>query len=94
MAALIIGLIFLYEIGFSMSSGPLVWVYNADILNNEKALGVATAINWVCGFIIGLVFPSLNDSLGIYTMFWIFAIFCILGFLYMFIFVKETFGKT
>lgn len=59
MGILIIGLIFTYEIVFSLTAGPLVWVYNADILNSEKALGVATATNWVGGFIIGLVFPVL-----------------------------------
>lgn len=42
---LIISLIFIYDIAFSLSLGPLAWVYNADILNSEKALGFATALN-------------------------------------------------
>lgn len=37
--------VFCYEIGFSLTSGPLTWVYNADIINSEKALGVATMVN-------------------------------------------------
>lgn len=42
-----------------LTIGPLCWVYNADILNSEKSLGFATSINWVCAFIVGLVFPVL-----------------------------------
>lgn len=81
MSVLIISLIFLFEIVFSLTLGPLTWVYNADILSSEKALGVATSINWVSAFVIGLVFPSLESSWGIYTMFWIFTGFMIVGFI-------------
>jgi len=56
---LIVGLIFLFEVVFSLTLGPLTWVYNAEILNSEKALGFATSLNWVSAFIIGLVFPVL-----------------------------------
>ncbi|KRX03282.1 Major facilitator superfamily domain, general substrate transporter [Pseudocohnilembus persalinus] len=86
--------VFCYEIGFSLTSGPLTWVYNADIINSEKALGVATMVNQFCAFIIGLVCPSLIAAWGIYTLFFIFAGICFLGTLFCHFYLKETFGKT
>lgn len=93
-AVVIIGLIFLYEIVFSLSLGPIVWIYNADFLNSEKALGFCTAVNWACAFIIGLIIPTLISAIKIYSVFFIFAAIAFLGFLYTLACAKETFGLT
>jgi len=76
---LLIACIFLYNFIFSFSIGPLSWVYSAEINSNENAVGLATCVNWLCSFIIGLIFPTLTTELGVYSVFWIFAGFCIIG---------------
>ena len=50
-------------------------------------------MNWICAFTIGLVFPNLQQSLGINSMFFAFAGFCLLGGVYYIVVMKETFGK-
>ena len=40
--------------------GPIPWVMVAELFNQEtRSMGVsiATLVNWVCNFIVGLVFP-------------------------------------
>lgn len=75
-----------------MTIGPTVWIYNADIINSEKTMGISTSVYWFCAFIIGLAFPSVKDSIGIYSIFWIFAGTCFLAFIYCKIDLIETFG--
>lgn len=41
---------------------------------------------------IGLTFPSIKDAVGIYSTFFGFSVFCILGGVIFIIFLKETFG--
>jgi hypothetical protein len=48
---------------FGVSLGPIVWIYNAEILP-EKGVALATIINWVCAFIIGIGLPPLAHILG------------------------------
>jgi MFS family permease len=91
---LIIIMIFIYYIFFSLSLGPIVWIYNADILP-EKGLGIATFFNWIGSFTVSLLFPVLLKGLGangFACMFFIFAGFCILGMIFMIIFMIETKG--
>ncbi len=86
-------MIFLYEIFFSLSLGPFVWVYNADILP-EKGLAIATFANWICCFVVSLVFPLLVDAWSMQALFFIYGGCCILGFVFIYFFVIETKGLT
>jgi MFS transporter, SP family, solute carrier family 2 (facilitated glucose transporter), member 1 len=48
--------------------------------------------NWIFTFVIGLTFPSIKDAVGIYSTFFGFACFCVLGGVLFVFFLKETFG--
>ncbi|KRX00496.1 Major facilitator superfamily domain, general substrate transporter [Pseudocohnilembus persalinus] len=91
---IIIGIVFIYEIIFSLSIGTITWSYNAEIQSSDKGLGLASMINQFTSFIIGLVFPTLQNSIGIYSLLFIFAFFCLASFIYCILFVKETRGLT
>ncbi|KRW98638.1 Major facilitator superfamily domain, general substrate transporter [Pseudocohnilembus persalinus] len=88
----IIFLIYLHLMTFSLSIGPVTWIYNADFLNSEKALGFCTAVNWSCTFLIGLFIPTLQNLFGISNLFLVFAVLSLGSFIYITLFAKETFG--
>lgn len=80
----------MYYLFFNYTIGPLSWVYNAEINSSENAIGLATAVNWMSSCIISLVFPILTDEFGVYSVFWIFGGFCIVGTIILSIFALET----
>lgn len=55
--------IFIFMFSFGISLGPIVWIYNAEILP-EKGVALATIVNWISAFIIGLGLPPLASILG------------------------------
>ena len=78
---------------FGISLGPIVWLYLPEILP-EKGVSLAALANWVgCG-IIGLFFPMVKNAINIQGTFLIFLGCCVAALFYMFIFVKETKGKS
>ena len=79
--------------GYSLSTGPITWLYNADILP-DIGVSLTAALNWVFTGIIGLGFPWVKDNYGIVTAFVIFLITSAIGELYMVFIVIETKGKS
>ena len=57
------------------------------------AMSISCQVNWSSNFVIGLLFPYLNDSLGAYS-FGPFAVVLLLTFLYAWIWLPETQGTT
>ena len=81
---------------FEFSSGPITWLYMAEIMQ-DKAVSIATVLNWVINLIISLITPSLISAIGKENIGYIFICcggFTVLGTLFMILFMKETRGKT
>ena len=89
-------LVMLFIVLFEFSSGPITWLYMSEIMQ-DKALSIATVLNWVINLIISVVIPGLVKDIGPDNIGWIF-IFCggttVLGTLFIAFFKKETKGKT
>ena len=83
-------LIYLYYFAFNFSLGPIVWLYNSEVLP-VKGVSIATFVNWLCGFILTLVLPQIN---GIYYLFGFFTIICFVCFVFVLFVIQETKGKT
>jgi MFS family permease len=82
-----------YIVAFELGIGPLFWVLIAEIFRPDaKAAGVGacTALNWLANVGVGLSFPLLVASLGQGPTFWIFAIACAVGLVFVQRFVPET----
>ncbi len=81
---------------YAMSLAPVTWVLISEIFPN-KVRGVATTIAvlslWAAYFILVFTFPILFDKLKDST-FYIYAVVCALGFLFILFKVRETKGKT
>jgi SP family xylose:H+ symportor-like MFS transporter len=82
---------------FSMTLGPVAWVLIAEIFPNRvRALAVSISVSalWIACFLLTFTFPLLNSTLGSSGTFWLYASICYAGFLYVFLCVPETKGKS
>jgi SP family sugar porter-like MFS transporter len=57
-------------------------------------MSVAVASLWIACFILTFTFPILNSGLGAAKTFWIYSLICIGGFIFIYIKLPETKGKT
>jgi len=84
--------IYLFCFGYSVSLGPIVWLYNAEILP-EKGVSLATLTNWSTVIIITFLFPVINGALGTYSpVFFFFAFCCVCCLIFVFFLIRETKG--
>lgn len=88
--------IYIYDINFAYSLGPVGWVLPSEIFNlsnRSKAMAITCSSTWMSNFIIGLVTPDMLDNLkwGTYVFF---AVFCIIAVGFTYFFVPETKGKS
>lgn len=82
---------------YAMSLAPVTWVVIAEIFPNRirgAAMSVAVAALWIACFILTYTFPLLNARLGPAGTFWLYAVICVLGFIFIFMKLPETKGKT
>jgi sugar porter (SP) family MFS transporter len=82
---------------YATSLAPVTWVLISEIFPNHIR-GVASSVSivslWIAYFILVFTFPVLAEHLGTYGPFYLYAIICFLGFLFIFKKVKETKGQT
>ncbi len=57
-------------------------------------MALATAVNWGSAFLVSQFFLSLVDRLGSALTFWLLAVFCVLGWVWIYLRVPETRGLT
>lgn len=81
---------------FEFSSGPITWLYMSEIMQ-DKAVSVATVLNWIINLAISLSIPTIVDKIGDENIGYIFIFVggcTTLGSIFIAIFMKETKGKT
>ena len=82
---------------YAMSLAPVTWVVLSEIFPNRlrgTAMSVATLSLWIACFVLVQTFPTLNDKLGTYGIFWLYSFICVLGFLFIRKKLPETKGKS
>ncbi|MBN2272701.1 MAG: sugar porter family MFS transporter [Bacteroidales bacterium] len=82
---------------YAMSLAPLTWVLIAEIFPNRvrgTAISVAVIFLWLAYFILVFTFPIIEEYFGNAVAFWGYAVICVLGFLFIFIKLPETKGKS
>lgn len=82
---------------YAMTLGPVTWVLIAEIFPNPvRAVAVATCTFalWVGSFTLTYTFPLLNNALGSYGTFWIYAAICFTGCVFFSARLPETRGKS
>ena len=82
---------------YAMSLAPVPWVILSEIFPNRirgAAMSVAVTALWIACFILTYTFPMLNSTLGSSGTFWLCAVICVAGFLFIFLKLPETKGKS
>lgn len=85
--------VLLFNAFFACSSGPILWLYSAEILH-DKAISIASFIGWISCLVISISVPELLQFYEIGVIFRSFAIFTLLGIVFIYKFMKETRGLT
>lgn len=82
---------------YATSLAPVTWVLISEIFPN-KIRGVASSVAivslWGAYFILVFTFPILAKKLGTYGPFYLYAVICFMGFVFILKKVKETKGQT
>lgn len=79
---------------FGVLQGPIPWLIVPEMFEGKyvaTAMSLCCQLNWACNFIIGLVFPSMNEYLGPYS-FGPFAVMLAAAFFYALLVLPETQG--
>uniref|UniRef100_A0A669DP02 Solute carrier family 2 member 3a n=1 Tax=Oreochromis niloticus TaxID=8128 RepID=A0A669DP02_ORENI len=88
--------VMLFVAMFELGPGPIPWFIVAELFSQgprPAAMALAGCCNWTANFLVGMSFPTLQGWLGS----WVFLIFTgllIVFFIFTFIKVPETKGKT
>ncbi|CAB9524177.1 family 2, facilitated glucose transporter member [Seminavis robusta] len=85
-----------YVCFFEIGLGPIPWLIVAEMFEAKYvavAMSVSSQLNWACNFIIGLIFPYMNNYLGPYS-FVPFAVVLLITFIFTWTVLPETQGTT
>ncbi|XP_024123581.1 solute carrier family 2, facilitated glucose transporter member 3 [Oryzias melastigma] len=88
--------VFAFVASFEMGPGPIPWFIVAELFSQgprPAAMAVAGCSNWTANFLVGLGFPKLEELCGPYV-FLIFMVLLILFFVFTYLRVPETKGRT
>lgn len=86
---------FVYVICFAFSLGAMLWLLVSEIFPLEvrgAAMGVAVFSCWLWNFAVSSTFLTLLDALGATNTFLLYAVMCVVGFLFCYYKVPETKG--
>lgn len=82
---------------YAMTLAPVTWVLIAEIFPNKvrgKATSVAIIALWLSYALLTFTFPIMAKRMGTYTPFYIYAVICLAGYVFVKTRVKETKGKS
>ncbi len=82
---------------YALTLAPVTWVILSEIFPNKvrgTAMALATTSLWVASFGLTYTFPILNKALNASGTFWLYAMICIAGYLFILIKLPETKGRS
>ncbi|CAK6966178.1 solute carrier family 2%2C facilitated glucose transporter member 1-like isoform X2 [Scomber scombrus] len=88
--------VFGFVASFEMGPGPIPWFIVAELFSQgprPAAMAISGLSNWTANFLVGITFPKLAEVCGPYV-FIIFMNFLIVFFIFTFLRVPETKGRT
>jgi sugar porter (SP) family MFS transporter len=87
----------IYILAFAFSFGPVFWLMSAEIFPTRvRAAGasISSFANWSANLLVSVTFLSLIGALGAPVTFWLYAFFGVLAFIFSWILVPETKGRS
>jgi SP family galactose:H+ symporter-like MFS transporter len=92
-----VGSLMVYVGSFAVGLGPVFWLILSEIYPlgiRGRAMSVGTVANWAANLLVALSFLTLTQVLGKPATFWLYGVVTIGAWLFAFILVPETKGKT
>jgi SP family galactose:H+ symporter-like MFS transporter len=86
-----------FIICFAFSLGPVTWTVINEVFPARvrgRGVALATAVNWGSAFLVSQFFLSLVGAIGSSLSFWMFALFCAIGWVWVYRAVPETKRQT
>ena len=86
-----------YVGSFAVGLGPVFWLVLSEIYPLQirgRAMSVGTVANWSANLIVALSFLTLTQTLGKAATFWLYAAVTVGAWVFAFLLVPETKGKT
>jgi SP family galactose:H+ symporter-like MFS transporter len=86
-----------YVAMFAISLGPIFWLLIAEIYPLKirgSAEGIAAGTNWGANFVVSLTFLTLAETMGASLTFWLYAALAVAAWIFSFVLVPETKGRT
>lgn len=81
---------------FEIGLGPIPWLIVAEMFDAKyvaTAMSIACIVNWACNFLVGLLFPFIQEALGPWS-FAPFGVVLVMTFLFTYFYLPETHGRT
>jgi SP family arabinose:H+ symporter-like MFS transporter len=94
---LILACVLSYTGFFAFAMGPIPWIVISEIFPNKirgRAASLATSMLWTSVLVVTFTFLSLVHALDVSGVFGIYAILCVVSFVFILKMVPETRGKT
>ena len=82
---------------YAMTLAPITWVVLSELFPNQvrgTAMAISTMSLWSACFLLTYSFPLLNGRFGTAHVFWMYALICVAGFVYILRMLPETKGRT
>ncbi len=86
-----------YIVSFGIGLGPVMWLLISEIYPTKirgKAMSLATLSVWGSNWIVAVTFLSLLHHSGPAQTFWLYACICVAAFIFCYVFVPETKGRS
>lgn len=80
---------------YALTLAPITWVLISEIFPNRirgTAISIAVSSLWIADFVLTQTFPALKAAVGTSGAFWLYAMICAAGFIFVFLAVPETKG--
>ncbi|XP_071743542.1 facilitated trehalose transporter Tret1 [Lepeophtheirus salmonis] len=90
-------LIIIFTVAFNIGIGSLTWVITTEILpvqSSKWTHAIANMTSNLWWFVVTKTFKDIYYNCGPYVPFYLYGIVCIFGFVFIYIFLPETQGKT
>lgn len=87
----------LYVGSFAIGLGPVFWLMISEIYPlriRGRSMSIATVANWGFNLLVAITFLSLIQILGTPGTFWLYSIIGVVAFIFVYLFVPETKGKS
>jgi sugar porter (SP) family MFS transporter len=82
---------------YALTLAPVTWIILSEIFPNRvrgAAMALATTALWIACFVLTYTFPILNKAMNASGTFWLYALICIAGFIFILKRLPETRGKS